>query len=103
MRRLIMRSWMGGVQGALRALCGAALVLAFAQSSWAEIYAWRTEDGGYAYAGDRDQIPARYRDQAKKLPNKSLKSYERYTPQDPAASAHYAERLEKRLQSLRDA
>jgi hypothetical protein len=94
---------MGGVQGASRALCGAALVLAFAQAAVAEIYAWRTEDGGYAYTDDRDQIPARYREQAQALKRRSLESYERFTPQDAASAEDYAERLERRLQSLREA
>jgi hypothetical protein len=94
---------MGTGRSASLALCGALLLLAVAQTAAAEIYAWRTEDGGYAYTDDRDQIPARYRDQAKLMARKSLKSYERYTPQDAASSARYAERLERRLQSLREA
>jgi hypothetical protein len=72
-----------------------------AQVAAADVYTWRTEDGGYAYTDDRDQIPARYRAQAKRVPATSLSSYERYTPQDPAATSRYEERLERRLAALR--
>jgi len=98
-----MRSWKSGGGHLGRALCGALLVLGVAPMVRAEIYAWRTEDGSYAYTDDRDQIPARYRDQAKVLPRAPLSGYERFTRQDPVAASHYADRLERRLQSLRAA
>src|SRR5512145_2766934 len=103
MRRLIMLSWNRGVSPRGYALVAACLALGMAQAAVAEIYAWRTDDGGYAYTDDKDQIPARYRAQAKALPSTSLASYERYTPQDPVAAARYAERLERRLATLRAA
>jgi hypothetical protein len=98
-----MLSWTGGAARRGRALMGACLALGIAQAVAADVYAWRTEDGGYAYTDDRDQIPARYRAQAKRLAHSSLSSYERFTPQDPAATARYAERLERRLAALRAA
>lgn len=98
-----MLSWSCGVAPRGYALVAACLALGMAQAAVAEIYAWRTDDGGYAYTDDKDQIPARYRAQAKRLSNTSLSSYERYTPQDPVAAAHYAERLERRLATLRAA
>lgn len=98
-----MLSWNRGVARAARASFAACLALGMAQAAAAEIYAWRTEDGGYAYTDNRDHIPARYRAQAKPIGSRSLSSYERYTPQDPAASARYAERLERRLSALRAA
>src|SRR5262245_54827581 len=103
MRRLIMLNWNGGVGRRGRAVLGACLALVVAQTAAAEMYAWRTDDGGYAYTDDKDQIPERYRAQAKRVSSTSLKSYERYTPQDPQASAQYAERLERRLAALRAA
>ncbi|HVN40006.1 MAG TPA: hypothetical protein VMW19_17710 [Myxococcota bacterium] len=96
-----MLNWNGGVGRCGRAALGACLALVVAQTAAAEMYAWRTDDGGYAYTDDKDQIPERYRAQAKLVSNASLKSYERYTPEDPQASARYAERLERRLAALR--
>jgi hypothetical protein len=89
----------GRLEGAL--IC-ALILLGVATTVSAEIYAWRTDDGGYAYTDDPDQIPARYRAQATEQKGAPLASYERYTRQDPDASARYAERLERRLQSLRE-
>jgi hypothetical protein len=98
-----MLNWNGGVGRRGRAVLGACLALVVAQTAAAEMYAWRTDDGGYAYTDDKDQIPQRYRAQAKLVSSSSLKSYERYTPQDSQASAQYAERLERRLAALRAA
>jgi uncharacterized protein DUF4124 len=98
-----MLSWKSGAERLARVAFGACLALGLAQTAMAEVYAWRTEDGGYAYTDDRDQIPAKYRAQAKLLKGTSLAGYERYTPQDPKASSQYAERLERRLESLRAA
>jgi hypothetical protein len=67
----------------------------------AEIYSWRTEDGGYAYTDDRDQIPARYASQVQVVGSRKLESYERYTIQDAAAGQAYADRLSARLERLR--
>lgn len=67
----------------------------------AEIYSWRTEDGGYAYTDDRDQVPARYANQVKVLRDRKLEAYDRYTPQDGAAGHDYAEKLSARLERLR--
>lgn len=82
----------------------AALVLGVGLSGTAsaEIYAWRTEDGGYAFTDDAKAIPPRYRDQAEVRPGGSLRSYARFTPRDDAASRDYAQRLSERLAALRD-
>ncbi len=79
---------------------GLALALV-APSVSAEMYTWQTEDGGVAYTDDRDQIPARYAAQAKSIGGGSLDEYERFTPNDDAAQASYAERLKQRLEYLR--
>jgi len=94
--------WKSGAGRLARVAFGACLVVGFAQAAAAEVYAWRTEDGGYAYTDDRDQIPARYRAQAKRLSSTSLSGYERYTPQDSEATSRYADRLERRLATLRE-
>ena len=98
-----MRSWKSRVTRLGGALLGSVLVSAAATPALADMYTWRTEDGGYAYTDDPKQIPARYRAQAKRIERQPLTSYARYTPQDPDASARYAERLERRLAALRDA
>lgn len=67
----------------------------------AEIYSWRTQDGGYAFTDDPKAIPARYRDEAEVRPGGSLKGYKRFTPKDEAASQGYEERLAQRLERLR--
>ncbi|MGH0031487.1 MAG: DUF4124 domain-containing protein [Myxococcota bacterium] len=85
---------------ALAVMMGFGLCLA-APAAFAEVYSWRTEDGGYAYTDDKDQIPARYAKQARALPSTSLDRYERFTPQDGAAASDYAARLEQRLERLR--
>lgn len=77
------------------------LIGGLATPALAETYGWRTEDGVYAYTDDPQHIPARYADQARLVPLRSLRSYERYTPQDPVASNHYANRLADRLAYLR--
>jgi len=66
-----------------------------------DVYAWRTEDGGYAYTDNLDQVPERYADQAKPVAENGLEGYERFTRTDPAASDRYADRLERRLRYLR--
>lgn len=68
----------------------------------AEMYTWRTEDGGHAYTDDPDQVPARYRGQARVVGAKKLEDYERFTRQDPAAGKRYADRLAERLAHLRE-
>src|SRR5262245_40483597 len=92
-----MRSWKRGL------VLGSALVCALSASARADLYTWRTEDGGYAYTDDPKQIPARYRSEAKQVARKPLSDYKRYTAQDADASARYAERLERRLATLREA
>lgn len=72
-----------------------------APAALAEVYAWRTEDGGYAYTDDKDHVPARYAKQVKTLGSQDLENYERFTPQDDAASRDYAAKLSQRLERLR--
>lgn len=97
MQRMQQRS---GARTAIGLAVGLGLLLA-APASQAEIYAWRTEDGGYAYTDDRDQVPARYASQVKVLAGGKLSDYARFTKQDTAATDRYAARLADRLAYLR--
>lgn len=81
---------------------GFLLLLALAAPAAAEgIYAWRTDDGGYAYTDDPKSIPSRYREQAERREAAPLAGYQRFTPEDAPATARYAERLTARLEYLR--
>jgi hypothetical protein len=97
MQRMQQRS---GARAAVGIAVGLGLWLA-APAALAEIYAWRTDDGGYAYTDDRDQVPARYASQVKVLPGGQLADYARFTRQDTQASDRYAARLSERLAHLR--
>jgi hypothetical protein len=78
------------------------LVLALAAPAHAgDIYSWRTEDGGYAFADDPDAVPARYRDQVKVRRSQSIKDYERLTVEDGRAASRYEEKLAARLEEMR--
>ena len=55
----------------------AGLVLA-APAAFGDVYTWRTEDGGYAYTDDLDQVPPRYALDAKVVKTGKLENYERY-------------------------
>jgi hypothetical protein len=78
-----------------------ALGLLLAPGARAEMYEWRTEDGGYAYTDDLERVPARYAPAAQRIDDRKLADYERFTPQDDAASRRYAARLAERLSYLR--
>ncbi len=88
--------------GIARLAIGIALGLVLAApAAFAEMYSWRTEDGGYAFTDDRDHVPARYAGQVTVLPSRKLADYERFTPQDDAARSQQASRLAERLSYLR--
>ena len=97
MRQMQQRS---GARTAVGIAVGLGLWLA-APAALAEIYAWRTEDGGYAYTDDRDQVPALYAGKVTVLPGGRLADYARFTKQDTQASDRYAARLADRLAYLR--
>ena len=101
MQKRPMLRLVSGPRQALGAVA-ALLVLGLAAPAAAEtVYSWRTEDGGYAFTDDPKAIPERYRDDAEARPVGNLSDYERFTPEDPQASDHYAERLAARLEHLR--
>jgi hypothetical protein len=82
-------------------LVGVILALALPAGA-GEIYSWRTEDGGYAFAGERKNVPARYRDQIEVRRTEALGDYRRFTAQDDTAARRYEERLAERLERLRE-
>ncbi len=84
------------------ALAGAALALAIAAPAVAgDIYTWRTDDGGYAFADDPKRVPEKYRGRVEIRQSGSLSGHARYTPADDAAQSAYARELEQRLEALR--
>ncbi len=85
-----------------RTIAGAALSVALAAPAGAgTIYAWRTDDGGYAFADDLRRVPERYRDRVETRQSGNLSEHARYTPQDDEAIARHAAEMERRLDSLR--
>jgi len=93
MRKLI--QWCGSA--ALVAGLGLAALPAQAE----KMYSWMTEDGVYAYTDDAKKVPARYKDQVKRVNRKSLTNYERFTPNDSKATSRHAASVSDRLDKLR--
>lgn len=85
--------WIAGLT--LAAFCAAP---AFAGT----YYTWTTEDDVVSYTNNSKQIPAKYKDAAKRETTGSLAGYKRYTPAQKAIGTH-ADRLSDRLDHLRAA
>jgi hypothetical protein len=79
----------------------ASLALAAPGAALADIIAYRTEDGVFAYTDDREKVPARYADEAVTVPDSRLRSYPRLTVEDTGAARAVSQRLERRLDYLR--
>jgi hypothetical protein len=83
-------------------LLGAFLVAGLAGPAFAgNVYAWKTEDGTYAFTDDSKRIPAKHRSEARLRPVGQLTRYERYTPVSAERGKPYAERLRERQAELR--
>lgn len=67
----------------------------------ADVIAYRTEDGVFAYTDDREKVPARYAADAVTVRDAKLGSYPRLTVEDTASAREVTARLEKRLDYLR--
>ena len=67
------------------------------------LYAWRGEDGVYAYTDDWNAVPERYRDSVKVSETRSLEDYDRFTVQVGSLGAGHEERVRERLHALRKA
>lgn len=94
-----MKSWI------LFAARAGALALAAAVLSpvevQADVFAWRTEDGVFAYTDDAKRIPKRYADEAVRVRDTQLREYPRLTREDSPSTSVVAERLQRRLEHLR--
>ena len=95
-----MRNGVRGVWSSLLMVGGLSLGMA-APAMAGDILAWRTQDGGYAFADDPDAVPERYRDQVEVRRSASIAGYRRYTAEDEAATTRYEEALAARLDYLR--
>jgi hypothetical protein len=80
---------------------GASLALAGSVAASADIIAYRTDDGVFAYTDDREKVPARYAADAVTVPDSRLNAYPRLTIEDTEAARAVSLRLEKRLDYLR--
>jgi hypothetical protein len=69
----------------------------------ADVFAYRTEDGVFAYTDDHDKVPARYAADVVTVRDSKLQAYPRLTIEDTDATRAVADRLEKRLDYLRQA
>lgn len=78
-----------------------ALVLGLAAPALADVYAWKTDDGVFAYTDNPKNIPARYKDDAVAVHDTHLEDYSRLTREDTATTRAVAARQEKRLEYLR--
>ena len=67
----------------------------------ADVIAYRTEDGVFAYTDDHEKVPARYAADAVTVRDSKLHGYPRLTVEDTAAARDVSARLEKRLDYLR--
>jgi hypothetical protein len=67
----------------------------------ADIIAYRTDDGVFAYTDDREKVPARYAANAVTVRDSALRTYPRLTIEDTTVTRAVTARLEKRLDYLR--
>jgi len=77
------------------------LALAAPIAAAADIFAYRTEDGVFAYTDDRDNVPARYAADAVAVRDARLHAYPRLTIEDTSTARAVTSRMEKRLDYLR--
>ncbi|HKA16616.1 MAG TPA: hypothetical protein VKH41_16465 [Myxococcota bacterium] len=81
-------------------ILAAALASLVAAPIAADVIAYRTDDGVFAYTDDHDKVPARYAADAVTVHDTALHTYPRLTVEEPEARA-VTSRLEKRLDYLR--
>jgi hypothetical protein len=67
----------------------------------ADVIAYRTEDGVFAYTDDAKKVPTRYAADAVTVRDSALQTYPRLTLEDTTAARAVTSRLEKRLDYLR--
>ena len=66
------------------------------------LYRWTAEDGTVSFTDDPKRIPERHRAGAEALETRSLGGYARLTPEDSALRRSYEDRLQARLERLRE-
>ena len=87
----------------LISLAGLVLLVALATPALAgSIYKWTTEDGSVAFTDDPKRVPERYRSQVKTIKTGGLDVYERFTPSDTSRQSEQRQRLDARLERLRE-
>jgi hypothetical protein len=79
----------------------AALTASLAGPIAADVIAYRTEDGVFAYTDDRDKVPARYADDAVTVRDSKLRTYPHLTVEDTPTARAVTARLQNRLDYLR--
>jgi hypothetical protein len=90
--------------GLLTAALTGLAVVAFATPSVAgTVYKWTTESGTTAFTDDAKRIPARYAKSAERQQTGTLSNYSRFTVAEQTTKKPYAERVESRIESLRQA
>jgi hypothetical protein len=82
-------------------LAGVLVSTLFGAPTLADIIAYRTEDGVFAYTDDHDKVPARYAPDAVTVRDSALHAYPRLTVEDTQTARAVTSRLEKRLDYLR--
>lgn len=85
----------------LQAVLALTLALGVVAPAAADVYAWKTDDGVFAYTDDPKNIPGRYADEAVTVRDTRLEAYPRLTREDSQATRAVAARMEKRLEYLR--
>ncbi len=90
-----------GVRFALVSLAMASGLVFVTPALAGSLYTWRTDDGGYAFTDDKDNIPARYRDQVESRKSADLDDYGRLTTPVTGSTQDHATKLQKRLAWLR--
>jgi hypothetical protein len=87
----------------LISVAGIILLMALATPGLAgTLYKWTAEDGSVAFTDDAKRVPERYRSQVKTIQTGGLETYQRFTPEDPAAVASQRADLAARLERLRE-
>lgn len=96
--------WRDSIVGAAVAGAFAAgtVLLAAAPASAGTLYRWESENGTLSFADDLRRVPERYRDRIVEIRTEGLDGYGRFTPTDAGAQQVHSERLQERLEGLRE-
>jgi hypothetical protein len=84
------------------ALVSATVLLVAGTASAGALYRWESENGTLSFADDPRRVPERYRDRVVEIRSEGLDGYGRFTPTDAGAQRVHGERLQQRLEGLRE-